>query len=347
MPPVECPKEFHSLYRLLDEYELHQTVDLLELPEEVELELVGKLYAIWAADLVEPIRQSRLRKFAIHVDRPLSDLVVKHGSSYSDFAFYVTQAVTSLDVSMDERGREEQARDLIVDPSEWIELRAHRLPRSLVESLQKVRPAVLDGTAMLVPTWLDGSRIAGVRASFAWPVVRDRTTVDINLTRFKEIDPWLYAGGRPVGCINLRVPALAGVSFDTLMKIRRDEEEAFSRFTGRFFRMVKDYEEDLESERAVVEAMEEVNDAVRQLEERYARIRRSWLRSAGEVALTATTTCLCLMVPEPFVQSLAALFGGRAGSKALQAFGEYREDVESFRQEDFYVPWLIARESGA
>ncbi len=111
--------------------------------------------------------------------------------------------------------------------------------------------------------------------------------------------------------------------------------------------MVKDYEEDLQSESAVIEAMEEVNDAVRELEDRYDKIRRSWLRSVGEIALTATTTCLCLLVPEPVVRSFAAHFGGRAGTKALQAFGDYREDLASFRQEDFYVPWLIARASGS
>lgn len=282
MSTIDCPAQFHALYQILDRYQVLCTEDLQGLPESVEMELVGKLYSIWEADLVEPIRQSRLRKFAIHIDRPLLDLVVKHGSSYSEFSFYVTQAVTCLDLPMGARAREEQVRDLVLDPSEWIELRAHRFPRSLVESLRRVRPAVLGGTAMIVPTWLDGSRFAGVRASFAWPVVRDRATVDINLTRFREVDPWLYAGDRPVGCLRLRVPTLAGVPFETLMKIRRDEEEAFSRFTTRFFEMVKGYEGDLESERAVVEAMERVDDAVRRLEDRYGKIRRSWLRSAGD-----------------------------------------------------------------
>lgn len=345
MDSYRCPEELAALYRLLDQHEIQATADLRQVSKEVELDLMRHVHAIWDNDLIEPLRHATLRKFAVYVDAPVTNLVVKHSASYADFSFFVTQAIRTTKPSEHEHdltGRGEQT--LPVRPNDWISLKTHVLPKSFVETLQLVRPAVESGTALVLPTSLDGRAVAGVNASYTWPVARDSTTIDINLTRFREVDPLLYGGETPVGYLPLRVPTLTGVPLETVLKVRRDEQEAFNRFTRRFFGMVKDHEDSLESEQALVRAMEEVEDAVRQLEDRLAQIRRSRVLSSIEASVTFGVSCLCLFMPAELAEFVAALFGGKAGRIAFTAFGSYRESIDELKQDDFYVPWLLAQE---
>jgi hypothetical protein len=132
-------------------------------------------------------------------------------------------------------------------------------------------------------------------------------------------------------------------SLETVLKIRQDEQEAFVRFTKRFFKMVKEFEKDLESEQSLSLAIEAVDDAVRELEDRYKIIKQKRLHKYLEAGVSLGLSTLCLFLPSEISKLVAALFSGKAGSSLFKAFSEYRLSYSEIRQSVFYIPWLIAQ----
>jgi hypothetical protein len=174
---------------------------------------VKHLASFWQIDLIEPIRRSRIRKFALYLDSPVTELVVKHPAAYAEFAFYISPAIHSLGMPLESGvqgsyGYGQDQKSLIYERILFVDGRTHRFPRRPVETLHFVRASCLNSQALVIPTWLDASTASDLQVTYQWPMMRDRRTVDINLTKFKEVDPLLSGGEVPAGFVQLQVPVL-------------------------------------------------------------------------------------------------------------------------------------------
>lgn len=150
----------------------------------------------------------------------------------------------------------------------------------------------------------------------------------------------------PLAFVQLQLPALAGVPLETVLDIRKREQRAFHRFTHHFYAMIKDHEGSLAREQDLIDAIKGVDDAVEELMAEFQRIRRELVFSNVEAGVSLTVCCLSLFLPLEYVAFLSALFGGKAGSTALKSFRNYSNDISRLRNNECYIPWLIAHEHG-
>lgn len=337
-----------SVYDLLEGMDITSTEQLSRLSEQEESEIVRALHEVMQPGTLEHVRKADIPKLSFYVDAPVTDTIARHGSLYASFAFYVTQALTTQPPTMeaDPLARGEDVKVVEPNKNDWTKARQHYFPKYFVESLLKLKPTIERGMAVVVPNILDQSVILDQRTNLGWGVVKDRRTVEINLTRFKRLNPALYDETEPLAFVQLQLPALAGVPLETILDVRQREQRAFHRFTHHFYSMIKDHEGSLAREQDLIDAIKDVDDAVEELKAEFQRIRRELVFSNVEAGVSLTVCCLSLFLPLEYVAFLSALFGGKAGSTALRSFRNYGNDMSRLRNNECYIPWLIAHEHG-
>lgn len=357
----ELDSPFDRVYFTLDRAGVRRTRDLARMDRKVELDIVRGLIEVWSAtDVVDSMRQSNLRKFAVHTDTKLSRQFVTESALYADFTFFLMPAISSLSLAKSTQSMPKDAgggawlrraknslaksAQSVSGGESWIALHKHIIHNTLVENLVRARPLVEAGAAMPLPVWIDNAGIDPSRKlSFQWPIVAGRHTVDVNLTRYQAANPYLYGGSRPNGFVELALPTLRATNLEAVVDVRREERVAFERFTKCFFNMVNVAQNGIPTEDAVHSAIEEVDAGVAELQAEFVRIRNKYTHAQLEAATQLAACCLCLLVPEGLAKVLAGLFAGKGGSALLRNFSTYKQELANLKKSDFYVPWLITQ----
>jgi hypothetical protein len=144
--------------------------------------------------------------------------------------------------------------------------------------------------------------------------------------------------------INICLPHLVNVPFQTMLKIRENESDMFSRFQYALKRFIADCDE-VDSENKLKELFLYVDNEVRGLEDRIKKIKRLRLFDSIDVGLGITTVGLCYaLLPTDISQIIMAVIGSYQLKDLKDKLFPIRA-INDLKASDFYVPWLVGTRS--
>lgn len=144
----------------------------------------------------------------------------------------------------------------------------------------------------------------------------------------------------PFGSVDLFLPHLEKIDFKTIISLRKKEENAFIRYHS----YLKDFilkMEGADDERKILYAMEEVDDGIRQVEEKFKIIKSSNAFINSSILVGLASIGLCIFLPEEIVEYIEAVAGGTAGATALKYFSSVKESKLKTKDNDFYFPLML------
>lgn len=148
----------------------------------------------------------------------------------------------------------------------------------------------------------------------------------------------------PFGSVDLFLPHLEKIDFKTIISLRKKEGNAFIRY----HRYLKDFIEKMEGaddEKKILYAMEEVDDGIRQVEEKFKIIKSSNAFINSSILVGLASIGLCIFLPEEIAEYIEAVAGGTAGATALKYFSSVKESKLKTKDNDFYFPLMLHQKS--
>jgi hypothetical protein len=213
----------------------------------------------------------------------------------------------------------------------------YSIPITFYEFLLHYRPLIQEDLVFPIASTLTESGIS------KW-FQETSDTLQVNLTN-KELKAQLIEYRekeqlRPAGYINFYLPELRNVPLETMAKIRRDEGDAFIRLQGQLHKLLEETKQ-IDSETKLLELMRETDHEVRLLDQRMQVLRKSAALKGFGVAVGLVGACLYLIAPLPVTEIISAALGASTLTQGLSYFNEFRENMASVHQHDFYLPWKL------
>lgn len=152
----------------------------------------------------------------------------------------------------------------------------------------------------------------------------------------------LAEDARRLGPLRLWLPDVRGIDLDTLLRLRADEHEEFSRLHFVLKSILLELPKASGNDK-VVAIGERVDHEIKSFEAKLKALRRQYTASLGEITLGTAALGLCAMLPEAVEQIVSGLVGAhqiRAGTNRL--IGASLE-TNAMRTSDFHVAWRLQR----
>ncbi len=150
---------------------------------------------------------------------------------------------------------------------------------------------------------------------------------------------------RRLGPLKLWLPYVDGIDLDTMLRLKADEHEDFSRLHYAL-KTILTRLPDASGNDKVVEIGERIDHELKSFEAKIETLKARYTTSLGEITMGAAALSLCAMLPEAIEQIVSGIVGAhqiRAGTNRLLGARLEKSDL---RMSDFHVAWMIQRQRG-
>lgn len=148
-------------------------------------------------------------------------------------------------------------------------------------------------------------------------------------------------GARKSWLSRLRVPFIRGLPIDGLLRLMREDEEPFSRFQTLIGTFIKE-SHDAASADALVDLVRYVDDGIGHVRKKWVKVCRKAQSAGYGAVLTSASIGLNLFAPDTIGAVLATLIGAPGVLTVAREASGAVKSLKNVRQDDFYLPWLVA-----
>jgi hypothetical protein len=142
--------------------------------------------------------------------------------------------------------------------------------------------------------------------------------------------------------LNVWLSLLTSVPLEALLRLRVDEEDAFSRFSYALRKLVIGAG-DVDAETKAKEIFQAVDYEVRQFEARMAVVIQQRWAQALQASLGIATMGLTFTLSSEVAKILCAAIGAYQGKDFVGYLFRDRNRIRELRSSDFFLPWLCTR----
>jgi len=146
--------------------------------------------------------------------------------------------------------------------------------------------------------------------------------------------------------LNLYLPHINGIDFNTWTKIKEDHEEVFKNFHIKANLLFKNSSSN-SSEHKVLDIMKEVDYEVRQLNVLFKQLEKSKKLNSYKIISGVSLMALNLIVNTDFAESLLDIIGGSSIFSGVWGISTKRSNINKFKKEDFFIPWYLNSQNTA
>lgn len=141
---------------------------------------------------------------------------------------------------------------------------------------------------------------------------------------------------------NVWLPELKNVPLDVLLKIRANEDDAFTKFQFAIKNLITDTKE-IESEAKLLEVFQKVDYEVRAIETKMKQIKKLRSVAAHQAFLGVCAMGLCLALPSEASQIFSSMLGIYGAKEYVSHLLQEPAQIHELKSSDFYVPWMCTR----
>lgn len=145
-----------------------------------------------------------------------------------------------------------------------------------------------------------------------------------------------------ISIIPLYLPLLKNVPLDILLKIRKDEPNAFKDFHMTLQKLLLKSHQ-ASSETLIKELFQEVDYGVRSFDMHLKRIKRMKIFSSLEAIVTSSVIGLYFIVPTEITKLITTFIGINQGKDYIKNLFKYKQEYITLKENPFYVPWLCTK----
>ena len=145
---------------------------------------------------------------------------------------------------------------------------------------------------------------------------------------------------RRLGPLKLWLPYVRGIDLDTLIRLRADEHEDFSRLHFALKSILIKLPE-ASGDDKVVEIGERVDHEIKSFEAKVKTLRKRYTASLGEITVGSAALGLCAMLPEAVEQIVSGIVGAHQIRSGTNRFIGARQERNEMAASDFHVAWLL------
>lgn len=142
-----------------------------------------------------------------------------------------------------------------------------------------------------------------------------------------------------IDIIRLYLPLLRNVRLNTLLKMREDHGDAFIRFHRTLKKLITEAQE-LDSDRKLKDLLENVDSNVRDFEDEMQKVERMRSSLKKQAMVTSSAISLSFLLPSVVAEWITRFIGDNKAKDFIKGRFELREDEETLKNRDYYVPWL-------
>lgn len=148
----------------------------------------------------------------------------------------------------------------------------------------------------------------------------------------------------PPGSVEIFLPHLKTVDMQTIVRLRRDEQDAFIRY----HRYLSDFFRDsavISNERSIVDCLQRIDEGVRETDVALNLLKKKNIYNGLALSVGLSSVALCLFLPSEIAEYIRAVVGGATGVAALHYVASTQDSSAKIKNADFYFPWLLHKES--
>ena len=175
---------------------------------------------------------------------------------------------------------------------------------------------------------------------------KNRLGINVSFT-----DPAIYShlfetkrSNSKMSVLNVWQPQLSNVPLETLLKIRKDESDSFTRYQHVLRKLIID-ENELDSETKIKELFQYVDYETRVLASKMQVITKSQTLKKLGAAVGVSIMGLSFAMPTEIASIVASVVGTYTGKEFFSNLFQEREKINDLKSSDFYVPWLCLAKS--
>lgn len=167
------------------------------------------------------------------------------------------------------------------------------------------------------------------------PVFGEQNDLIRQINEDSEIEPYSTAGVH-----DLFFPVLNGIDLETMFEVMDDYGDPTARFRHALKGIIKEESGDI-GDKILYKTMSRIDVEIRNLCAEMERISSDRALRFAETGVGLMAVGLSLCAPEWLAQTAAEMFGSLSVFDGTRKLLEVKKQSSKFRQNDFYLPWLL------
>lgn len=150
---------------------------------------------------------------------------------------------------------------------------------------------------------------------------------------------------RRLGPLKLWLPYVDGIDLDTMLRLKADEHEDFSRLHFALKTILTKLPQASGNDK-VVEIGERIDHEVKSFETKVKTLRTRYTAALGEITIGAAALSLCAMLPAAIEQIVSGIVGAHQIRAGTNRFIGAQLEKTDMRLSDFHLAWRLHKRRG-